>query len=77
MSDKVGKCSSLRERYPSLQIEVDGGVAPSTVGEVAAAGANVLVAGSAIFGAKDPGEVIRTLRAAVDAKAAVTAAQHQ
>jgi len=33
----------------NIDIEVDGGVTPETAGSVAAAGANVLVAGSAIF----------------------------
>lgn len=69
MSEKVGKCGALRQRYPSLNIQVDGGVAPSTVADVAESGANVLVAGSAIFGAKEPGEAIATLRAAVDTAA--------
>jgi ribulose-phosphate 3-epimerase len=75
MADRVGKCASLRARSPSLQIEVDGGVAPSTIAAVAAAGANVVVAGSALFGADDPGAVMATLRAALDA-AATAAAGH-
>jgi ribulose-phosphate 3-epimerase len=60
----------LRSRFPDLYIEVDGGLAPDTVGQAAAAGANAVVAGSAIFGAADPGGVIRQLREAVDAAAA-------
>ena len=36
-------------REPSIDIEVDGGVAAETAAEVVAAGANVLVAGSAVF----------------------------
>lgn len=69
----VGKCASLRRRFPGLHIQVDGGVAPSTVDEAAAAGANVLVAGSAVFGAAEPGGVIAALRASVD-RAATAAA---
>ncbi len=66
MQDKIGKVKTLRSKYAPLNIEVDGGVAPSNVGAVAAAGANILVAGSAIFGSPTPGEVIAQLRAEVD-----------
>jgi ribulose-phosphate 3-epimerase len=67
--DVVGKCAPLRSAFPRLHIQVDGGVAPSTIDEVAAAGANVIVAGSAVFGAERPGDVIAALRASVDAAA--------
>lgn len=50
-------------------LQVDGGLAPDTIQEAAAAGANAIVAGSAIFGAADPGAVIQQLRHAVDAAA--------
>lgn len=46
-----------------IDIEVDGGVDTVTYKEVRAAGANVLVAGSAVFGASDPMAVIKTLKA--------------
>lgn len=45
-----------------LWIEVDGGIGPANVAEVAAAGANVFVAGSAVFGQPDYGQVIRALK---------------
>jgi len=45
-------------------IEIDGGIAPGTAAAAKAAGANVLVAGSAIFGARDRAKVIRALREA-------------
>jgi ribulose-phosphate 3-epimerase len=45
-----------------VDLEVDGGIAPGTVGRAAAAGANVFVAGNAVFGASDYAEAIRTLR---------------
>ena len=48
---------------------MDGGLAPDTVGQAAAAGANVIVAGSAVFGATDPGAAIAILREAVDGAA--------
>ncbi|MCQ4085996.1 ribulose-phosphate 3-epimerase [Saccharibacillus sp. JS10] len=46
----------------NLHIEVDGGIAPETVGKVVAAGADVLVAGSAVYGEKDRAEAIRLIR---------------
>ncbi|MHB8068177.1 MAG: ribulose-phosphate 3-epimerase [Desulfobaccales bacterium] len=46
----------------SIKIEVDGGVNENTVGPVAQAGADVMVAGTAIFGAKDYGKAIQGLR---------------
>lgn len=46
--------------------QVDGGLSPATIKQAADAGANCIVAGSAVFGAKDPAEVIATLRKGVD-----------
>ena len=66
MPDMMPKVRALRSRYPSLNIEVDGGVSEKTVGKVAEAGANVIVAGSAVFGAADPAGVVKKLREAVD-----------
>lgn len=68
MASQLTKVSALRERYPNLNIEVDGGLGPGTIDDAAEAGANVIVAGSAVFGAADPGEVIRVLRGAVDGR---------
>ncbi len=66
MADMMPKIVKLREeckrRNLSLDIQVDGGVSLSTVETVAEAGANVLVAGSAIFGSEDPKETISLLR---------------
>ena len=47
----------------TLDIEVDGGIKAENVGLTTAAGANVIVAGSAVFGAKDPGAVMSAMRA--------------
>jgi ribulose-phosphate 3-epimerase len=66
MADMMPKVQELRRRYPELQIEVDGGLSEKTIEQAAEAGANVIVAGSAVFGAKDPGEVIGKLREAVN-----------
>ena len=45
-----------------IHLEVDGGIKPGTARKVIQAGADVLVAGSAVFGAKDYGAAIRALR---------------
>lgn len=47
----------------SCQIEVDGGVSPSNASALAAAGAEILVAGSAVFKAEDPASTIDAMRA--------------
>jgi ribulose-phosphate 3-epimerase len=49
-----------------LDIEVDGGVAPGTARQLAAAGATTLVAGSAIFGHSDRARAIHEIRAAAE-----------
>lgn len=62
----VPKVSELRARFPEQNIEVDGGVGPSTVEVCANAGSNVIVAGTAIFNAEEPETVIKQLKTAVD-----------
>ncbi|RKP26984.1 Ribulose-phosphate 3-epimerase-like protein [Syncephalis pseudoplumigaleata] len=59
------KVEALRARYPSLDIQVDGGLDLETIEQAARAGANVIVAGSSIFGADDPKHVIDGLRQCV------------
>lgn len=66
MASELPKVTALRQKYPNLNIEVDGGLAEGTIDQAAEAGANVIVAGSAVFGAKDPSHVISVLREAVD-----------
>lgn len=66
MPDMMPKVQALRKRYPELNIEVDGGLSEKTIDTAADAGANVIVAGSAVFGAKDPSDVIRKLRGSVE-----------
>jgi ribulose-phosphate 3-epimerase len=56
------KVARLRKLAPDADIEVDGGVDPGNVGRCAAAGANVLVAGTSVFCSPDPGLSIRDLR---------------
>ena len=66
MADQMPKVSALRklieERNPGCELEVDGGVSLETCGTCVAAGANVLVAGSAVYSAEDIPERIRALR---------------
>ena len=68
MASELPKVTTLRKKYPSLHIEVDGGLSEKTVDKAADAGANVIVAGSAVFGAESPAEVIRALRESVEKK---------
>mgnify|MGYP002798500663 FL=1 len=61
--DTVRKVRALIEQYnPACELEVDGGIGPKTAPLVTAAGANVLVAGSAVYGAADPAAAIAALR---------------
>lgn len=53
----------------SAQIEIDGGVDGSNIHDIVAAGATILVAGNAIFGAADAEAATRTLRAAANVAA--------
>ncbi|KXN83644.1 Ribulose-phosphate 3-epimerase [Leucoagaricus sp. SymC.cos] len=62
----VPKVAELRQRFPDKDIEVDGGVGPKTVDVCADAGSNVIVAGTAIFGAENPEQVIAMLKSAVN-----------
>ncbi|GAC1426886.1 MAG: ribulose-phosphate 3-epimerase [Candidatus Velthaea sp.] len=49
-------------RNPSCEIEIDGGIGLKNIERAVKAGANVLVAGSSVFGADDPPEVLRDMR---------------
>jgi len=54
----LDKITELRKLYPDLDIEVDGGVKVSNIDKVYKAGANIIVAGSAVFLSENPAEVI-------------------
>lgn len=58
--------AAIDEQGAGTWIQVDGGVSRSTVETVAAAGANVFVAGSAVYGAEDPNAEIDALRGLAD-----------
>ena len=62
----IEKTRKLKEMIDSrglnVGIEIDGGVSPSTIAPIAAAGANIFVAGSAVFGQSDYAQVIAELK---------------
>lgn len=64
--NSIGKIKALREMIAqkglTTLIEIDGGVSHQTIAAIAAAGADVFVAGSAIFSSRDYGATIRSLR---------------
>ena len=63
--DVLDKVRELRTMEPDLDIQIDGGINPETAILAREAGANVLVAGSAIFKADNYGKMIREIRGAV------------
>ena len=56
----------IRAKNPNALIEVDGGINQETIQSVAEAGADVFVAGSAIFGSSDYGKTISTFRSLIE-----------
>jgi ribulose-phosphate 3-epimerase len=57
----------LERASPRPELEVDGGIKLENCREVARAGATILVAGSAIFGAGDPRAAVAAFRQALEA----------
>lgn len=61
--DTIRQVRSIIDQYnPNCELEVDGGISPKTAPLVVEAGANVLVAGSAIYGSQDIPSAIAALR---------------
>jgi len=60
------KISTLRRNYADLTIEVDGGMNPESARKVVEVGADAVVAGSFIFGSKNPQAAIEELQEATD-----------
>ena len=60
--EALPKIAELRTMKPQIDIEVDGGINAETAQECIQAGANILVAGSYIFGAKDRQKAIESLK---------------
>jgi len=71
MADMMPKLVALREVVAKtgldIWLQVDGGINEETIVIAAEAGADTFVAGSSVFGAKDPTTAIATLRAAAEA----------
>jgi len=68
MAEMMPKVSKIRARLTEMGretcwIQVDGGIALSTIGEAAFAGADTFVAGSAVYRSDDPSAMVRELRA--------------
>jgi ribulose-phosphate 3-epimerase len=68
ISTAIGKVQRLRrmidQRGLPVRIEIDGGIDMENIHRVVEAGAEIIVSGSTIFGADDPGEAVRELREA-------------
>ena len=62
MEGPLEKVRQLKERFPHLVVEVDGGVNEETAPLVRQAGADLLVAGTAVFRAERPAEAMARLR---------------
>ncbi|MDR3089796.1 MAG: ribulose-phosphate 3-epimerase [Desulfobulbaceae bacterium] len=79
IESSLRKIAALRQeadrRELALDIEIDGGVAATTITRIAAAGANIFVAGSAIYGANDYRAAIQKLR--TTAQTAIAATQEE
>jgi ribulose-phosphate 3-epimerase len=72
MPELLDKVRDVRRRAEvnqlEIRIEVDGGIAADTIEQAAEAGADAFVAGTAVYGAADPAEAIRKLRALAAAR---------
>jgi ribulose-phosphate 3-epimerase len=68
MPEVMPKVSELRAAFPGLDIQCDGGINATTAVAAVAAGANCLVAGSAVFSAPDAAAVISSLRQTLEAR---------
>ena len=62
MEGVMPKITELRRKCPELDIQVDGGINTQTVKIAREAGANVFVAGSAVFKSDDPARIIQELK---------------
>ncbi|CAM9114399.1 unnamed protein product [Ectocarpus fasciculatus] len=62
MGDMCEKIRHVRRMHPAMPIQVDGGIGLDNIEVVAAAGANMIVAGSSIFKAVDPAETMASMK---------------
>ena len=72
MPEVLPKVEQAREwvenRGLAADIQIDGGITSETASLAVSAGANVLVAGTAVFGASDPSEAVNELRRAIESE---------
>ncbi len=63
MYEKIKRLKKIidKHNYP-IKIQVDGGIKPANLEKVVAAGAEIIVAGSAIFGQEDPAQALKEMR---------------
>jgi ribulose-phosphate 3-epimerase len=61
----LSKCKILREKFPNLDIEIDGGVSIKNIDMCAEKGANVIVSGTGIFKHPNPAEAIDIMRSSI------------
>lgn len=72
---KIAQARAILDRSGSeVWLQVDGGIAPDTIERAAAAGADVFVAGSAVYRSEDPAAVVQDLRRRAEVAAASRAA---
>lgn len=65
--DKLTNLRQLVDREGlNIELEIDGGVKLDNAPRIAQAGADIVVAGSAVFGNPHPGEMVKQMRAAID-----------
>ena len=67
--EALNKLAEVRRRVDAsgrqIRLEIDGGVKPGNIAQIAAAGADTFVAGSAIFGSDDYAQTIKDMRSAI------------
>ena len=73
MPQVLSKIEWLRDQGFEGDVQIDGGISPVTIGDAASAGANVFVAGSAIFGSEDWQSTIQSMRDTAESRLATTA----
>ncbi len=62
MPEQMEKVKALKEKFPKLLVECDGGINAKTIDTCKEAGVDISVAGTAVFGAEDPKAAIQMLR---------------
>ncbi len=64
LEETITRVKTLRQKHPSLKIQVDGGVTPETASALKDAGADSLNSGSYVFQAEEPAEALKKLKKA-------------